>query len=66
MGLDDLMSMQFVFMLTNSADPDEIMRSDTFYLGRQCFPRYQCRNLSVYKGLIHISIASLLWKKYKS
>ena len=45
MGLDELMSMQFVFMLANSADPDKMMCSDTFYLGRQCFPKYQCGNL---------------------
>ena len=34
-----LQSLAYVFIFTNSADPDEMQHYATFYLGLQCLPK---------------------------
>ena len=37
---DVCMSLKLVFILANSADPDEILHNATFHLGLHCLPKY--------------------------
>ena len=40
LNYDVFMSLKFVFMLANSADPDEMPPYAAFHLGRHCLPKY--------------------------
>ena len=42
-NLDVLHSLNIVFILANSADPDEMSRSVAFYLNLYCLPKYMLR-----------------------
>ena len=45
------LSLKIDFVLTNSADPDEMGHHSTFHLGFHCLPKYPFRGFRFKKGL---------------
>ena len=50
------MSLKVVFILANSADPDEMLPNATFYLGLHCLPKYLFIVTQKEKGNYQISL----------
>ena len=44
------MSLKFVFILANSADPDEILPYGAFHLGLNCLPKHHFTSIQNEKG----------------
>ena len=41
LNYDACLSLKIVFILADSADPDEMQHDAAFHLGLHCFPKYQ-------------------------
>ena len=48
---DILHSLKIVFILVDSAGPDEMPQYGAFHLGLHCLPKYPIKGFPVYKGL---------------
>ena len=50
LNYDVFLSLKIVFILANSADPDEMQHYAAFYLGLHCLQKYQFRGFQYTKG----------------
>ena len=53
------MSLKLVFILANSADPDEMLHCAAFHLGLHCFPKYPFRGFQYTKGVPNLQTVML-------
>ena len=64
LNYDVFLSLKAVFILANSADPDEMQHHATFHLGLRCFQKYQFRQLNLGVSSMYIQRVNIGFDQY--